>query len=49
MVEAESKQKFIDAVNAEFDKHKEDNPDAELSKFAAENPHLLIIAATDVA
>jgi hypothetical protein len=46
MVSAESKQKLIDAVTEDFEKHKEDNPDAELSQFASENSHLVIAAAS---
>jgi len=49
MLSAESKQKFIDAVTEEFEKHKADNPDAELSKFAAENSQLMIAAAAKLA
>jgi hypothetical protein len=45
LLSAESKQKLVGAVNDSFEKHKEDNPDAELSKFASENSHLVIAAA----
>jgi hypothetical protein len=49
MVSAESKQKLVDAVTEEFEKHKEEDTDAELSKFAAENSHLVIAAAAKLA
>ncbi len=41
-ISADSKQKLIDAVTTAFEKHKEDNADAELAEFAAENSHLII-------
>ncbi len=48
LLSAESKQKLIDSISADFDKHKEDNPDAELAGFASENTHLLIAAASEL-
>ncbi len=48
LIEAESKQKFVDAVTEAFEKHKEDHADAELSAFAAENSHLLIATAKEL-
>jgi len=48
LVETASKEKFLEAINESFDKHKKDNPDAELSKFVSENAHLLIAAAADL-
>jgi len=48
LLSAESKQKLVDAINADFEKHKEDHPEAELSKFTSENAHLLIAAASEL-
>ncbi len=49
LLDAESKQKLIAAINGAFEEHKKENPDAELSTFAAENSRLLISAASELA
>ena len=48
LLPAESKQKLVDSITADFEKHKEENPDAELSEFASGNAHLLIAAASEL-
>jgi len=45
---ADSKQQFIDSIHAEFEKHKEEHPEAELSTFVAENTHLLNALALEL-
>jgi len=47
-VPADAKQKLVDSVNAEFEKHKEDHPDADLSTFVLENTHLLNALALEL-
>ncbi len=49
LLEADSKQKLVDSMNAEFEKSREDNPDADLAQFLSENTHLLIATATKLA
>jgi len=47
-VPADAKQKLVDSVNAEFEKHKEEHPDADLSTFVLENTHLLNALALEL-
>ncbi|RJP74731.1 MAG: SEC-C domain-containing protein [Candidatus Abyssobacteria bacterium SURF_17] len=47
-LDADSKQKFIDSLSAEFETHQKDHPEAGRSKFLSENTHLLIAAASEL-
>jgi uncharacterized protein len=46
---ADKKQKFVDAINAEFEKYRENNPDSDISQFLSENSCLLNSTASDLA
>ncbi len=43
----EQKQKFLDSMNAELDKYKQDHPDAAMPDFLVAKSHLLISLATE--
>ncbi|GAB4336569.1 MAG: hypothetical protein Kow0099_09550 [Candidatus Abyssubacteria bacterium] len=43
----EQKQKFLDSMNAEFEKYRQENPDASMSDFLVAKSHLLIALANE--
>ena len=45
----DAKPKLVDAINAEFDKYREEDADAEIATFLSENTHLLIAKALELA
>jgi hypothetical protein len=47
-VTADAKQKLVDSVNAEFEKHREEHPKVDLSTFVLENTHLLNALALEL-
>lgn len=46
---ADAKQKFVESVNSEFDKYREEHPDADLAEFLSKNTHLLNSLALELA
>jgi hypothetical protein len=49
LLQKDAKEKFIEAVKADFEDYKEEHADAEMSAFLSENTHLLISAAQGLA
>jgi hypothetical protein len=49
ILKAESKEKLLEPINAQFGKYREDHPEATLSQFVSENSHILNSLALELA